>query len=42
MFVLLGEKKRFISTWHIFLMQALDTFLSTNTKAYKCLIILNY
>ena len=42
MFVLLGEKTRFISTWHIFLMHALDIFLSTDTEAYKCLIILNY
>ena len=26
MIVLLGEKKRFIPTWHIFPMQALDIF----------------
>ena len=38
---LFGEKKRFIPTRHIFPMQALDIFLSTNTEAYKRLIILN-
>ena len=42
MIALLGEKKCFIQSWHIFPMQALDIFLSTNTEAYKCLIILNF